>query len=543
MQHTHSTPPPVFHPARLRWPRHALAALLVCSLGALAPAAALAFGFDDVAAEAAELARSPYRAPPPPDPALAALSYDGYRRLGFRPDAALWRDSGSPFEVMFYALGRGNTRALRLHEVVGGEVRPIRLTRGAFRPNGVVPPAPLAGPADAPAGAAGWRFNFPLNDAGRKDELVSFLGSSYFRALGAGQRYGLSARGVAVDTVGGQGEEFPAFTAFWLLRPAPGAAEATVFALLDSPRLAGAYRFTIRPGTSTTIDVQARLHLRSGVAPLATLGMAPLTSMFLGGENQPPPEDFRPEVHDSDGLQVHSGSGEWLWRPLSNPRGTFTTSFAMNTLRGFGLMQRDRQFASYEDLEARYELRPSVWVEPLGDWGAGRVELLQFRTPDETHDNVVAYWVPATLAVPGSRVDLAWRLHWQGADATLPPGAHVVQSRRGHGYREGGVPPGEVQFHVDFAGGRLPALAAAVQAASGPAASALQDAVRAMATGNDNVRDLRAVAYPHPLRGGWRVSLTFTRPDARRTSELRLFLQTGSDVLSETWSYALPPES
>jgi len=516
---------------------------VLLSMAVAGPAsAATGFGFDDVAAEAQQLARSAWRAPPPADPAQAVLSYDDYRRLGYRPDAALWRHSGGAFELMFYALGRGNTRALRLNEVVDGEPRPIRLSRAAFSLGGAALPGSADTSTDAPAGAAGWRLNYPLNDAQRKDELISFLGASYFRALGSGQRYGLSARGLAVDTVGGRGEEFPAFTAFWLVRPAPGAAEATVFALLDSPRLTGAYRFTVRPGTATTVEVQARLHLRSGAAPLATLGMAPLTSMFLGGENQSPPEDFRPEVHDSDGLQVHTGSGEWLWRPLTNPRGTFTTSFAMNTLRGFGLMQRDRQFTSYEDLEARYELRPSVWVEPLGDWGAGRVELLQFGTPDETHDNVVAYWVPAATPAPGGRIDLSWRLHWQGSNPTLPPTAHVVQSRRGHGYREGGVPRGEVQFHVDFAGGRLPALAAAIQAASGPAATSLQDAVRPIASGNDNVRELRVVAYPNPVRGGWRVSLSFQRPDPRRASELRLFLQTGGEALSETWAYALPPE-
>src|SRR5690606_32760550 len=195
-----------------------------------------------------------------------------------------------------------------------------------------------------------------------------------------GTRYGLSARGLAVDTVGGQGEEFPRFEAFWLVRPAPDARTLRLFALLDSPRVAGAYQFDVVPGAETVVEVRARLYLREGVA---TLGLAPLTSMYQFGENQPHAGDFRPEVHDSDGLMVASGDGEWLWRPLINPPQVLTTSFSMQELRGFGLMQRDRRFASYEDSEARYELRPSAWIEPVGAWGPGRVELVQYGTPDE----------------------------------------------------------------------------------------------------------------------------------------------------------------
>jgi glucans biosynthesis protein len=485
----------------------------------LAPLAALAFGFDDVAREAEALAKAPYREPAALPPALAKLSYDQYRRLRFNEARALWRSEALPFQVQFFPAGRGFKHALRMNEIVDGQARPLRLAADAFvDEDGVLPPGANA--------IAGLRVHHPLNTP-RFDELVTFLGASYFRALGAGQLYGLSARGLAVDTAGaapGQGEEFPAFTAFWLERPAPGAKALTLYALLDSPRVAGAYRFVVQPGTTTTVDVQARLWTRG---PINTLGIAPLSSMFLGGENQPPVGDYRPEVHDSDGLQIAAANDEWLWRPLVNPKGAFVSSFAMPSPRGFGLMQRDRRFASYEDLEARYEKRPSVWIEPLGDWGAGRVELLQFHTPDETHDNIAAYWVPAAAPVPGRPTDMAWRLHWQGDAMRLPPGAYVVQTRRGQGFRGDAVPLVPVQLHVDFAGPALEGLA--------PDAK-----VEAVVTGN--ARILRAVAYPNPVAGGWRVTIDAERGSPQTALELRAFLRLGERTLSETWSYALAPE-
>jgi len=528
-----------------------LAALFI----ALLASRVFAFGFEDVAREAAAVAARPYQVPAA-DARLAALSYDEYRAVRFRPEQALWREAGLPFQVHFFPLGRGNVRPLRLHEVVQGEVRPLAVPASAFRNDGTAAGLPVAG-------AAGWRAHFPLNDAARSDELIVFLGASYFRAVGAGLHYGLSARGLAIDTVGGSaGEEFPAFTAFWLERPTPGARELKFLALLESPRATGAYEFTVRPGATTTVDVRARVHLR---APVAMLGVAPLTSMFLSGETQPAPDDYRPEVHDSDGLQIALGSGspapstpsglagssgpsgassgsagsaasagEWLWRPLVNPRGVFVTSFAAPSLRGFGLMQRDRAFASYEDLETRYDRRPSAWVEPLGDWGSGRVQLLQFGTPDETHDNIGAWWVPDRLPEPGGApLDLAWRVHFGGEGLARPPGAWVTQSRRGHGYRDEKLPREREhhQIHVDFVG---PALAAF----AGPGAAA----VRAAVSGNANVRALRAIAQPNAVTGGWRVTVDFLRIDPQQAVELRAFLQAGDRTLSETWAFALPPE-
>jgi glucans biosynthesis protein len=249
--------------------------------------------------------------------------------------------------------------------------------------------------------------------------------------------------------------------------------------------------------------------------------------MFLAGEIQPMANDYRPEVHDSDGLQVASGSGEWLWRPLTNPNGVFVTSFAMPSPRGFGLMQRDRGFTSYHDLEARYDLRPSAWVEPLGSWGPGRVELLQFNTPDETHDNIGAWWFPDRLPPPGEVIEFAWRMTVSDRQP-LPPGAWVEQSRRGHGYRETAIAAGHAQYHIDFAGPALEGLS--------------EGDVEAVASGNANVRGLRAIVYPNPALRGWRVTLDYERIDVKQPVELRVFLRSGSRTLSETWSHAAAPE-
>ena len=262
---------------------------------------------------------------------------------------------------------------------------------------------------------------------------------SYFRALGQGQQYGLSARGLAIDTVGappGQTEEFPRFTEFWLVRPEPGATQITVYALLDSPRATGAYRFDIRPGPQTTTTVRSRVFVRAGghTRTIATLGIAPLTSMFFFGENQPRKDDFRPEVHDSDGLMVATGEGEWLWRPLQNPRQTLVTSFATRNPRGFGLMQRDRQWSNYEDVEARYERRPECLGAPaarLGRWPRGTGAAQHPRRNARQHRGVLG---ARPDAPPGQPLEFAYELSWQGDEQQRPPRAWATQSRRGMGY-------------------------------------------------------------------------------------------------------------
>ena len=498
-----------------------LARLLIGALLALVAAPACAAVFDEVEARAKALAATPFQ--PQPKPAAHAasdsLTYDQYRDIRFRPDRSLWRKEGLPFEVQFFHPGFVNTETVKINEVAAdGSARPLAFDMADFDyGHNKTPSHALA------SGYAGFRVHAAINRPDHKDEVIVFLGASYFRAVGKDQRYGLSARGLAVDTVGAGGEEFPRFTEFWLEKPAPGASGLVIDALMDSKSLAGAYRFVVTPGTDTVVDVQSRLYLRKDVA---TLGIAPLTSMFFSGENQPQPGDFRPEVHDSDGLMVETGGGEWLWRPLSNPKSPLTTSFAMPSLKGFGLMQRDRSYTSYEDDEARYELRPSAWITPQGDWGPGRVELVQLNTADETNDNIVAYWVPAKLPAPGQPLDLAYRMRWQGNAQQHPPGAWALQSRAGRSYAS--LAKDEQQVIVDFTGPALEKLSA-------------DSPVKAVVSAGANAEVAATNVYRNEATGAWRLAIRFKQHAAGEPVELRAFLQNGNDILSETWSHVIPP--
>ncbi|AVP56975.1 glucan biosynthesis protein G [Pulveribacter suum] len=522
-----------FVPSAYRTPRRGhlaprwlgtVAVLLACAAG---PAAA--FDFEELTRLARERAAQPFKAADAALPAeLAQLDYDGLRDIRWRPERALWRDQELPYEAMFFHRGALQPQPVLVNEVApDGSVRHIGYDRSAFDfgANRLQPQR------WGDLGFAGLRLHYPLNSVRYKDELAVFQGASYFRALGQGQQYGLSARGLAIDTVGAKGEEFPRFTEFWLVRPAAHAPQVTVYALLESPRATGAYRFDIEPDAQTVTRVHSRLFLRDGGAPVATLGVAPLTSMFFFGENQPRQGDFRPEVHDSDGLMVAAANGEWLWRPLSNPRSPSVTSFALTDPQGFGLMQRDRQWASYEDVEARYERRPSAWVRPLGKWGPGRVELVQLPTPDETHDNIVAYWVPREAPRPGQALEFNYEILWQGDQQQRPPGSWVTQTRRGMGYTRQSAEQlrGQVQYVLDFAGPALQAL---------PPDTPL----KAVVSSDANGRVLEQLAYPNPATGGWRVTLRVQRLNPGQPVELRAFLQHNNDAVSETWTHLLLPE-
>ncbi len=502
--------------------------------GVLLAGAAQAQGFDfeSVTRLARERSEKPYRAQSDKLPAdLAKLNYDQVRDIRWRPDRALWRAEKLPFEAMFFHLGLYQTEPVLINEVTPQGPRHISYSRADFDygKNQVQPQA------WGDLGFAGFRLHNHLNSSAYKDELAVFQGASYFRALGKGQQYGLSARGLAIDTVGaapGQTEEFPRFTEFWLVKPDPLSAQVTVFALMDSPRATGAFRFDIQPGVQTTTTVRSRIFVRPGAGkPIATLGIAPLTSMFFFGENQPRKEDFRPEVHDSDGLMIATGEGEWLWRPLQNPKQTLVTSFATKNPKGFGLMQRDRQWANYEDVEARYERRPSAWVRPLHDWGPGRVELVQLNTPDETHDNIVAYWVPAQMPAPGQPLEFSYEVSWQGDEQQRPPGGWVTQSRRGMGYTKetAAALRQQAQYVVDFDGPALKALPA-------------NAAVKAVVTADANGKVLENIVYRNPATDQWRMTVRVQRQKADRPIELRAFLQHDNHAVSETWTHIILPE-
>ena len=502
---------------------HRLARCAVLGTLAIAsPVLAAGFNFEELAHRAQQLAAQPYRAQKSDLPKeLQGIDYDRFRDIRFRPERSLWRDARLPFEVAFFHMGLYFDRPVRINEINGNSVREIRFNPALFDyGSNKFDPERMS-----TLGFAGFRVHYPLNTPKYKDEVLVFLGASYFRALGKNQVYGISARGLAIDTGLASGEEFPAFVEFWLERPVASATELTIYALLDSRRATGAYRFVLRPGVETAIDVKSRLYLRENVS---RLGIAPLTTMFFFGENQRSTrDDYRPEVHDSDGLSIQSGTGEWIWRPLVNPKRLLVTSFALTNPLGFGVMQRDRNFEHYEDLEARYDLRPSVWVQPKGNWGTGRVELVQIPSPDETNDNIVAYWVPDAPPAPKAPLDLEYRLLWQRETSTRPPSSWVTQTRRGRGYTRND--DGTLGLVLDFEGPALRKLPADAE-------------VEGIVSVDSNAEVREVVTQRNEVTGGLRLVMRFTRVDAAKPLELRAYLRTRTSTLSETWSYILPPD-
>ncbi len=488
----------------------------LCMIASPCAAGAAPFGLKEVDALARQRAAAAFSDAGPNLPtALKNLDHDRYHALRFKSENGPWSKTRSPYTVELFHEGWAFDRAVALHEISAGGVRDL-----AFDPQQFDYTAAKLDPPQADGlGYAGFRATGALNLPLYRDEFISFLGASYYRALGKGQLYGMSARGLAIDTAQASGEEFPRFVEFWIERPKPNATQLVAYALLDSPRATGAYRFAITPGSETVVDVDARVYLRDKVDKL---GLAPLTSMFFYGANQRAgSDDYRPEVHDSDGLSVQLNSGEWIWRPLLNPKRLLVTSFAATDPKGFGLMQRARDFSRYEDLQTRYDLHPSAWVEPIGNWGAGRVELVMIPAPDETNDNIVAYWVPAQLPPAQQPLALAYRVHWQKDAETRPPFARVVQTRQGKGYTRN--PDNSLGFVVDYAG-PLDGDAAVTAVVSGDAnAQIIEHSVQANANGV-----------------GWRLVLRMHRNDDGKPVELRAFLRRG-DAVSETWSYALPP--
>ena len=487
------------------------------------------FSFDALIQAMRARAAERWQAPTVAEGFFSGLDYDGYQRIRFDPERARWSEGGR-FRVNAFHLGWLFDEPVALHEVTGGQARPMSFSTEDFRyhaPLGVEVPAQQPLP-----GVAGVRLNAPLNQVDRFDEVVSFLGASYFRALGMGNRYGLSARGVAVNTGLPEGEEFPRFEAFWLERPAEGANTATLCAALSSQSLTGAFRFTVRPGDPTRIGVEAHLFLREDVAQL---GIAPLTSMYLyGPQDQGEYDDYRPAVHDSEGLFLASGDQQ-IWRPLKNPSRLANSYFEAESPRAFGLVQRRRGFDAYLDAEARYDLRPSVMIRPQGEWGRGRLRLVEIPTEREINDNIVAFWVPETGFAAGQEISFAYDMDWgtgPGEATQLRPGdlAAVRRSLAGHGGNAGAEPARDRRkFVVDFDGGMLGELPAGAEVT--PIVTASSGEV------------LETVLSPIEGTRSWRL-VTEVEAEGDQVVELMAHLEGYGQRISETWAYQwLGPEN
>ncbi len=443
-----------------------------------------------------------------------ALDYDGYRRIEFRAEAAEnFLPGNDRFRVMFDPAGFLFADRVAMNIVREGMAQPRPYLPGDFRFFDL----PLDSDAQQSLGFAGFRLLTPLNSEGKYDELVSFRGASFFRALGMESRYGVSARGLALGTASPEGEEFPLFREFWILAPEPGAARMEVAALLDSASLAGAYRFVIEPGQVTVMQVQAVLFPRREVSGV---GIAPLTSMFQFAPHDPDAgrDDLRPRVHDSEGLMAWLASGEYVWRPLLNPQRLEVSSLAREVPNGFGLVQRHRRFGDYDDLEAAYHRRPNVWVAPGRDWPQGELVLVEIPTENEFNDNIVAFWRPTSPWQGGQSVTLDYRLEWGNQAPLVLPMASVGPTRIGRS-----VNTGRIAFVIDFRG----------------SADLFEDGVIAEVTSSQG-KVLNSLVAIEPQVGGARLSFELDDSEGQGT-ELRARLVRAGMPVSETWLYRWRP--
>jgi glucans biosynthesis protein len=471
--------------------------------------------------KAMDLAKEKFQAPNQNVPdSLKKLTYQDYRNIRFNADKALWKDE-SLFEAQLFHPGFLYQNLVNLYEIVDNDLINIAFTQDMFRYDGNA--YQFRELNNGNLGFSGFRVHYPLNNQQYKDELIVFQGASYFRPLGPGLIYGASARGLAIDTAESSGEEFPFFREFWLVKPTAKSNEMVIYALLDSPSITGAYKFTLQPGLPTSVLVDMDLFPRKDIKKL---GLAPLTSMFFYGENSiQKHDDFRPEVHDSDGLLVETHHGEWIWRPLSNPKSLHISSFALDKVKGFGLIQRDRDFYRYQDMEAHYHKRPSIWITPTGkQWGKGRVELVEIPTRDETNDNIVAYWVPEKAIKKGDHITRQYEVNIVDQPAPTILGK-VSQTRNGWAAIPGESDPPALTkrlFVIDFKGWPKDMLN-----------SDLKITPKLNRTGG-LLSDLTVT--PLPDNETWRVSFKIN-PIGNDAIDMNLHLLLGSQVISETWSY------
>lgn len=476
---------------------------------------ATAFSEDTVRDMARNLARAAYSPPPQSLPApLSSLSFEQYRGITYNEDKALWRGQNLAFEVEFFPRGFLYRPRIEMHEVVDGHASAVPYDPDLFNYAD-----PLLRTTDD-VGFGGLRLRYAINTPGVMEEFAVFLGASYFRAIAKGQTYGLSARGFSNGTGDPRGEEFAQFRAFWLEKPTPGADSLVVHALLDSPSVTGAFRFTIRPGEATVFDVQSSLFPRQD---MAGAGLAPLTGMFYFDTNDHTRvNDWRPAAHDSEALQIWTGTAQQLYRPLANPTDLQFSAFADDGPQGFGLMQRKRAFTDYQDLVLNYEKRPSAWIEPIGHWGKGAIDLVEIPTPNEVNDNIVTFWRPERPLKAGQQYDYTYRITW-GWDTPAPTHLARIEATR-IGSAEGS--DNAQLFVIDFTGE--------------PFANCPPDAhfhLLPQAT-QGTIRNVVVEANP-PIHG-WRAMFEFDPGDAK-TAELQVQLANDQGPISEKWMYRWTP--
>lgn len=485
------------------------------------------FNFRDVVVRAKKLAKKPWEKPSKAPKFLRNISYSQYHQIRLKGNDWLWSGQHSRFEIGPIAPGNLYNHTVKLSVVSSSGIHAIPYKKGDF----TYPSSQLKRKIPADLGYAGFQvsYRFGRRKTSRRSFLV-FLGASYFRGIAGSEVYGTSARGVAIDTGLPSGEQFPRFSHYWFVRPNSESRSMTFYALLRGKSLTGAYRFVVWPGKPSRVEVKARLFARKSIK---LLGVAPLTSMFLYGANTPrPPSNWRPQVHDSDGLLIHNGSGEWLWRPLRNPAQLKTYYFNALNPRGFGLLQRGTKFAMYQSLGARYGERPSVWVQPDSRWGKGGIMLFEIPSKSHNNDNIVAFWRPRKHSYRHKDMTLRYTLTFGNPRIPREPLGHAATTlvglvRQDHGSH---VPKNAYHINVDFSGGPLAKL---------PAGAPVTGVVSAE---NGGKVIEHYVQYISPLHQ-WRLDIV-ARPSApTKALRLRAYLKQGKHTLTETWSYGLPADN
>jgi periplasmic glucans biosynthesis protein len=472
---------------------------------------AAVWSFDALAQQAQQRASRPFEPSPALPAELKKLDYDSYRLIEFEHAAAIWKGSRSPFALECFHRGYLFSEKVSLNLIEDGRPHPLPFDRRLFQYRGKL--SDIVVPNDL--GFAGFRVLGRFESSPHLLEIASFLGATYFRAIGEGQVYGTSARGLAVDIGMPKAEEFPVFRDFWIERPEPETDALRIWALLDSPSVAGAYQFNLRPGKDTVLDVKARLFFRRQPEKI---GLAPMSSMWMWGDGRDPPvKDHRPAVHDCDGLLVRTNSDDWVWRPLSRQSYPSLSHFDFVGIRGFGLLQRNRRAESYLDNETKYDLRPSVWIEPKGEWLDGAIELLELPAQQESVDNIAAWWKPNKPVSAGIPIDLEYTVAFMAGE----PEHAVARALTTRVTRRDGQP---IKVEIDFRGGRLARLAA--DAAVACEVKALRGAVS-------------NIGHERHADGSWRVRFD-VRPAGREPVELRASLATKGKTLTETWRYLCP---
>ncbi len=480
------------------------------------------FDLDHLTQRAAALAKKAYVPTKLTAAAIVThIDFDVVQKIKFRADRALWADSEHQFPVRLFHLDKYNPLPVRINLVEGRNARQVLYSPDDFDYGST----DLKGKLPADLGFSGFRV---MNGQKVETDWLAFQGASYFRSAGQENQYGASARGIAVDTALSSKEEFPRFVEFWLAQPQSQASSIFIYALLDGPSLTGAYQVTASKATGVITEVSASLFMRNDIA---RLGMAPMTSMYWYGENERRyASDWRPQIHDSDGLALWTGAGERIWRPLIDPPSVLTNSFVDQSPKGFGLMQRDRKFADYQDDSAFYNRRPSIWVEPLGLWGPGAVQLVEIPTDDEIHDNIVAFWKPQRPVKAGDQIHINYRLYWQDHCPFLPKDiGSVVATRIGRGGIPGQPSPDDKnkrKFVVDFAGGPLTKMAPRY------------DVTPVVTVSRGKVSDAYVIKVVGTEK--WRALFDLDAP-GQDAIQLRCYLRLNGKALTETWLYQYYP--